>query len=143
MIKFAKLTPEAIYPKKATEGSAGFDLYLYKDMYINPKDRAFIPTGLAHECPSNLFATFAPRSGLALKQGLRLFFSPCIIDSDYRGEIKVLVENRGNKVIYLKKGDRFAQILYLNIPSVPAENVEFEHLSKTNRGGGGFGSTGS
>lgn len=101
-----------------------------------------VQTGIVHECTSQLVGVLSPRSGLALKKGLRLFFAPALIDSDYRGEIGVYVENMGTEPIHLLKGDRFAQIVYLYVYKGDAEEVALGKLSSTDRGIGGWGSTG-
>ena len=140
-LQFA-ITGNGYYPEKSTKGSAGYDLRLPENTTIAPGETELIRTGVSHACPKSYVGVLAPRSGLALKFGFRLFVSPALIDSDYRGEIKVLVENKGKNPVKLLAGERFAQITYLKVFQGPVEEVLPEQLSETTRGEGGFGSTG-
>lgn len=130
-------------PSYATPGSAGADLYacLKKDITVKPGERVQIPTGIAIEIPEpNIVALIFARSGLASKNGLTLSNGVGVVDSDFRGEIKVLMINLGQEEVTIQNGDRIAQILFLNIQR--AFFSEVQTLQETLRGDGGFGSTG-
>lgn len=130
-------------PARATAGAAGYDVCasLPGDTYlqINPGDRLLVPTALYLEIPSGYFVTLRPRSGLALKQGLTLLNTPALIDSDYRGELRVLMINLGHEPARIEHGDRIAQMLVEKTVEFSFE--EARELSPTERGSGGFGST--
>ena len=141
------LAPGARLPGKATSDSAGFDVHacLEIDTYIQipPGERITIPTGLYFQIPSGFFITLRPRSGLALKNGLTLLNSPATIDSDYRGELRVLIVNLGTDNASIQNGDRIAQLFVEKCLDFKWEQVqEYDHLEKSVRGTGGFGSTG-
>jgi len=130
-------------PLYATSGAAGADLYacLDDEMTIKPGERVGIPTGIAIELPGpHVVALVFARSGLASKKGLALSNGVGVIDSDYRGEIKVLVVNLGQEDVKIQNGDRIAQMLFTNV--FRAVFTETEALEETIRGEGGFGSTG-
>lgn len=131
-------------PQPASSGSAGFDLRaaLAQDepLHLAPGERALVPTGLALEIPEGWEGQVRPRSGLAVKHGLALVNSPGTVDSDYRGEVKVLVINLGGEPVSLVRGQRIAQMVIAPTPKV--ELVEVASLPSTERGEGGFGSTG-
>ncbi|MEA1960007.1 MAG: dUTP diphosphatase [Bacillota bacterium] len=129
-------------PEYMTSGAAGVDLYAAndEDLHIPVMGRVLVPTGIAMALPQDVEAQIRPRSGLAIKHGLTLLNTPGTIDSDYRGEIKVIVINLGDKEYILKRGERIAQMIFSRI-----EKVEFtlvEKLNETDRGEGGFGHTG-
>jgi dUTP pyrophosphatase len=130
-------------PKYETPGSAGLDIraFIASDLAIPPMGRAKIPTGLFFEIPEGYEAQIRPRSGLALKWGVTLMNSPGTIDSDYRGELEVILINTGSESFTVKNGDRIAQMVIS--PVVHAVISEAGHLSETERGTGGFGSTGA
>ncbi len=130
-------------PEYATAGSAGMDLRanLLESITIKPMERMRIPTGLYVEIPELYEGQIRPRSGLAFKQGLTCLNSPGTIDSDYRGEIGVLLINLSNEVQQIKHGDRIAQIVFA--PVTKASFLEETRLSETVRNEGGFGSTGT
>lgn len=132
-------------PQQASLESAGLDLRaaLPEDgpLILEPGDRARIPTGLAAEIPVGWEGQIRPRSGLADRHGLALVNSPGTVDSDYRGEIQVLVINLGQEPVTLRRGQRIAQMVVAPVARV--KMVEVEELSGTERGQGGFGSTGS
>lgn len=111
-----------------------------EEMSIKPGERVLIPTGLSVEIPQGYEIQVRPRSGLSLKTGLMVVNSPGTIDSDYRGELKVILGNLGSKDEIIKHGDRVAQLLLA--PVIQAKFEVVDELSKTNRGAGGFGSTG-
>jgi len=140
VLKIKKLTSEAIIPAYQTKEAAGFDLHSIEETVINPGERKLIGTGLAFEIEFGYEVQIRPRSGLAYKHGITVLNSPGTIDSDYRGEIKVLLINHGNEPFEIKKGERIAQAVIA--PVVQAKIVEVEELSDTQRGAGGFGSTG-
>ena len=132
-------------PAYETTGAAGADvratLGTGESLLIKPGERVLVPTGLSMEIPVGFEVQVRPRSGLSFKTGLMVLNSPGTIDSDYRGEIKIILGNLGTKDEVIKHGDRVAQLVLA--PVVQAFYVENEaELSKTNRGTGGFGSTG-
>ena len=136
-IKIKKLHPDAIVPTYGTEHAAAFDLYALED--VQAATRAVINTGLAFEIPKGCAMFIKPRSGLAFKQGVEAFQGT--IDSDYRGEVKVLLTtNDTEQGIAVAKGDRIAQAIVIPVPKVSFEEVT--ELSDTLRGSGGFGHTG-
>ena len=139
-LKIKKLNPEAIIPAYQTKEAAGFDLHSIEDVVLKPGERKLIGTGLAFEIEYGYEVQIRPRSGLAFKHGITVLNSPGTIDSDYRGEIKILLINHSNEKFEIKKGDRIAQAVVA--PVIQAEIVEVEELSLTERGEGGFGSTG-
>ena len=130
-------------PARATAGSAGFDLRAASDgeVMIAAGDRAKIPTGLVLEIPEGYEAQVRPRSGLAWKQGLTLVNAPGTIDSDYRGEVCVLLVNLGREAVTIERGQRIAQLVVQSLPSVSFEPAEA--LVDTERGAGGFGHSGT
>ena len=142
-IYFKRIKPGAVIPEKQTAGSAGFDAAacIAENVPIKPGGRALIPTGLSFEMPENAFVLVLPRSSPALRQGVTLMNSPGLIDSDYRGEVGVILVNLGEAYFTVKPGMRIAQFLPLS--GRDFEFVEAECLSETERGQGGFGSTGN
>ena len=138
MIKVKKLMADAILPTRATEGSAGYDLYSVDDILIVPGMSEVIPTGIAMEIPRGYVGLLSHRSSMAFK--LDSIASLGYLDSDYRGEIKVKIFNLGSEGVRIAKGDRFAQVAL--VPCLQEDTVEGE-LSVTTRGAGGFGSSGS
>ena len=131
---------DAVIPKYQTASSAGCDLHSIEDVDIRPGKRALIGTGIKLELPLGITACVCPRSGLAVKHGITVLNAPGIIDSDYRGEIKVILYNTGDEVFEVKKGDRIAQIIFTSV--IQAIFQKSEELSNTVRGENGFGSTG-
>jgi len=129
-------------PSYMTEGSSGIDLLAANEELIIIKSHqvALIPTGLIMEIPQGIEGQLRPRSGLALKHGLTLLNSPGTIDSDYRGEIKIIVINLGDKDYSVQRGDRIAQMVF--VPVIQVNLQEAEKIDDTNRGAGGFGHTG-
>jgi dUTP pyrophosphatase len=130
-------------PSYATEGSAGMDLKaaVTSPLTLNPGQRSAVPTGLKMAIPPGHEGCVRPRSGLALKHGLTLANSPGTIDSDYRGEVKVLVINLGQEPVQIQRGDRIAQLLIT--PVVSAQIMKVDKVEDTARGEGGFGHTGT
>ena len=129
-------------PFYATEGSAGLDLKasLETELILQPMERLLVPTGLFIELPNGFEAQVRPRSGLAVKQGITCLNTPGTIDSDYRGEIKILLINLSGESQSIQPGDRIAQLVVQKYEQVEWEQVEI--LSATERNDGGFGSTG-
>jgi dUTP pyrophosphatase len=130
-------------PSRATPGAAGFDLHaaVEGDLRIAAGGRALVPTGLAIAVPEGFEAQVRPRSGLALRHGIVLPNAPGTIDSDYRGEIQVILMNTGSQAFTVRRGDRIAQLVLA--PVAHAEWREVEGLDDTARGSGGFGHTGT
>jgi dUTP pyrophosphatase len=142
-LKWKKLVPSAVIPKAATGGAACFDLHAHiesGELTLEPGQIFAIPTGLAVEIPFGYEMQVRARSGLALKAGLALVNGIGTIDSDYRGEVKVIAIILGREKFVVKNGDRIAQALVS--PVVPVEHSEVSDLGSTERGAGGFGSTG-
>ena len=135
-----KLSPLAEIPNYQTEEASGFDLHSIEDIILKPNERKLIGTGLAFEIPKGYEIQIRPRSGLAYKHGISVLNSPGTIDSDYRGEIKVLLINHSDTDFEIKIGERIAQGVIQEV--IQAKFEEVEELNKTARGAGGFGSTG-
>jgi len=129
-------------PFYSTEQSAGMDLcaYLIEPVIIKPMERALIPTGLFIEVPDGYEAQVRPRSGLAIQNGITVLNSPGTIDADYRGEVKVILINLSNEPFAIQNGDRIAQMVIAKYEKIMLNQVE--QLSTTERGSGGFGSSG-
>jgi dUTP pyrophosphatase len=140
-IKIINKSPNSL-PAYETEHSAGMDLraFLSETILLQPMHRQLIPTGLFIELPVGFEAQIRPRSGLALKYGITVLNSPGTVDADYRGEIKVLLINLGTEIFEIKNGDRIAQMVISQHET--AEFAFVENLSETDRGEGGYGSTG-
>ncbi len=128
------------FPVKKTRGAAGFDLISAISTIIKPGAFQGVPTGYAIEIPKSIEAQVRPRSGLSLKHGIGILNSPGTIDSDYRGEVIIILFNFSKKNFVIKKGDRIAQLIFSKLPNVILKKVS--HLSATKRGAGGFGHTG-
>ena len=137
-----KLNSKVKLPSYKTEGSSGMDLIAFVDkpIEINPNNSALIPTGLSIAIPEDCEVQIRPRSGLAAKSNISVLNTPGTIDSDYRGELKVILFNHGNKQFIVKNNERIAQMVLAPILKVDFEEVE--SLPDTVRGAGGFGSTG-
>lgn len=135
------LDPRAKVPEHAyDEGDAGVDLTSVEGLILFEGQRALVPTGIAVAIPQGYGGFVQPRSGLAAKFGITLTNSPGLIDSNYRGEIKIIIQNTGHSDFEIKAGDRIAQLVIM-----PVEQAEFEvvdELPISGRGGGGFGSSG-
>lgn len=127
-------------PRYATEGAAGMDVLAAEDVIIPAGARHAVATGLALAIPAGYEIQVRPRSGLALKHGITVPNSPGTIDSDYRGELKVILINHGHEPFAIARGDRVAQLVLA--PVVQASWAEANDLGETDRGAGGFGSTG-
>lgn len=142
-VRFLRLDPRAVAPAYATPGAAAADLCAVLDapLTLEAGQRAMIPTGLAIELPdANCVALLYARSGLAIKHGLTLPNCVGVIDSDYRGELIVPLRNFGDKAYTIQPGERIAQLVLVPVFLPPV--AEVEELSETQRGTGGFGSTG-
>lgn len=139
-LKIKRLHPDAIIPRYATAGAACLDLHTVSADTVAPGMACELRTGLAVELPANHVMLVYSRSGHGFKYGVRLANCTGVIDSDYRGEIIVKLRNDGTAPLQFEKGDRIAQAMVLPVPSV--ELIEADELSTTERGAGGFGSTG-
>lgn len=143
MLKIKKVKENAKVPHRATSGSAGLDLCACIDepVTLEGGDTAVIPTGIAIALPSADYGAFVfPRSGIAVKHGIGLLNSVGVIDSDYRGEIMVGVINQVKEAYTIQPGERIAQMVIMPVSMMPVEEVT--ELDDTDRGAGGFGSTG-
>jgi len=130
---------DGTFPKYMTEGASGMDLVANEDVIIAPHTWALVGTGLYLEIPKGYEGQIRPRSGLALKYGLTVLNTPGTIDSDYRGEVKVILINHSDKEVSINKGDRIAQLVFAKVEKV--ELIPRLGSSFTVRGDGGFGST--
>jgi len=139
IVKLKKLDASAVLPAQATSGAAGFDLVAIEAATIPMHSRAMIRTGIAMEIPPGYEAQVRPRSGMAAKNGVTVLNSPGTIDADYRGEIKVILQNHGPNY-QVNVGDKIAQIVIQRVPSIEFQAVD--ELTSTDRGAAGFGSTG-
>jgi dUTP pyrophosphatase len=136
-----RLDAAATLPTRAHEGDAGLDLYASEAASIAPGARASVGTGIALEVPPGHAALVLPRSGLAAKHGIALVNAPGLIDAGYRGEVRVLLHNTdAAEEFEVNAGDRIAQLLL--VPFVTADPVEVQELAASERGAGGFGSSG-
>jgi dUTP pyrophosphatase len=137
-IYFKKLHNDAVIPTRGSAFSAGLDLSSVESVTIAPSERAFVATGLATIIPNNTYLRIAPRSGLAAKHGIDVLAG--VVDSDYRGEIKVILINLGKDTFEINPGDRIAQAILEQCVLADVETVE--DLTDSDRGAAGFGSTG-
>ena len=127
-------------PSYASEGAAGLDLVAAEDLTLAPGARRAVATGFAIAIPEGYEVQVRPRSGLALKHGITCLNTPGTIDSDYRGEVKVILANLGSEPFEVRRGERVAQLV--PAPALRAAFREVDELDSTERGAGGFGSTG-
>ena len=141
-VLFKRLDPKAQIPKYKTNGSSGLDLMaLIEDpIKIKAQESALIPTGISVAIPQDTEIQIRPRSGLAAKSSISVLNTPGTIDSDYRGEIKIILFNHGKKEFIVNNNDRIAQMVLMPILKIEFEEVD--ELPETLRGSGGFGSTG-
>lgn len=139
-IDFQRLHPDAVIPTYKTPGSSGADAYSVADVFIPAGKIGLVPLGFAVAPPQGMEIQVRPRSGLALNHGVTVLNTPGTIDVDYRGEVKVILINLGEKDFQVKKGDRVAQLVLCFV--APGTYIEKEQLDETTRGSGGFGSTG-
>ena len=137
-----KLDPSVELPSYKSEGASGMDLtaFLKKSITIKPKTSSLIPTGISIAFSKDYEIQIRPRSGLAVKNNISVLNTPGTIDSDYRGEIKIIIYNHGNEDFEINNGDRIAQMVL--VPVMKIELEETDTLPETLRGKGGFGSTG-
>ena len=142
MIKLSlkRLDPSIELPAYAREGDAGLDLRAAHDSTLEPAGRGLVGTGLAVAIPTGYAGLVLPRSGLALGQGVTVLNAPGLVDAGYRGELKVLLVNHGDKPVVVRRGDRIAQLVIQSVER--AELIEVGELPASQRGTGGFGSTG-
>jgi len=133
-----KVHPLSIIPQRGSSGAAGLDLFACEDMTIPSLGRSLVPTGIRIALPQNTYGRIAPRSGLALKQGIDVFAG--VVDMDYRGEVGVILFNSGEHPFSVKAGERIAQLIVT--PILMLDTREVSDLPTTTRGEGGFGSTG-
>lgn len=139
----ARINDDAILPVQAHEGDAGFDLHSIEDLDISPGETRMVGTGLVFEIPFGYGGFILPRSGLAIKKGITIPNAPGLVDSGYRGEIKVGLHNsRENHRYEVKKGDRIAQIVFIQYGAFHFTEKNQEELQSTERNTGGFGSSG-
>ena len=136
-----QLDPELPLPRHATSGDAGVDLYAREKGTVWPGERKLVPTGIAVAVPPGYVGLIAPRSGLAINHGISLVNSPGILDSGFRGEIHAIVINEGEEAFEYDRGDRIAQLVV--VPYVEQHFEVVAELPDSDRGEGGFGSTGS
>jgi len=141
-VRVKRVREAANLPKYQTEGAAGMDLHAVVDepVTIRPGERRLIPTGLAFAIPNGWEGQVRPRSGLAAKHGITVINTPGTIDSDFRGEVGVVLVNHGEEPFVVNTGERIAQIVFARYDR--AELVVVEELDATARGAGGYGSTG-
>ena len=142
-ILIKRTTKKIKLPVYKTTGSAGMDIEanIENDIIINPGEKKLIPTGISVAIPESYEIQIRPRSGLAINNGISVLNTPGTIDSDYRGEIKVILINLGKEIFKIKNGERIAQIVLT--PVVNAKFKEVNELPNSPRGKGGFGSTGT
>jgi dUTP pyrophosphatase len=140
-LRVARLTEDARLPARAHPGDAGLDLHAAESARIEPGQRASVGTGIALEIPEGHAGLVLPRSGLAARHGIALVNAPGLIDSGYRGEIRVLLLNTDREDAFeIEPGDRIAQLVLA--PVADPDPVEVAELAESARGGGGFGSSG-
>lgn len=139
-VKIKRIHPDARFPKYEHPGDSGADLYALEEFILPPLERKIIPTGLCAEVPPGFELQVRPKSGLALSHGLTVLNTPGTIDAGYRGEIKVILINLGQDTYRVKIGQKIAQLVVT--PVVTACFQEVDEVSESERGAGGFGSTG-
>ena len=142
-IQIKKLSNSVLIPRYETLGSSGMDIaaHIEENLIINPGEKTLVSTGFSISIPRGYEIQIRPRSGLAVKKNITVLNTPGTIDADYRGEIKVILINFGKEKFVIKNGDRIAQMVVC--PVIHADLEEVEELSDTERGQGGFGSTGT
>ena len=143
-VRFRRLpsNPDLPLPERATEHAAGYDIRCAEEgVVLGPGEIRLVGTGLVMELPQHLECQVRPRSGLALKHGITLPNSPGTIDPDYRGELRVIMQNLGPQPVALERGERIAQLVFARFSTPEVE--EADELGETGRGEGGFGSTGT
>lgn len=140
-ILMKRLDADLPLPRHATRGDAGVDLYAREGGVLQPGERTMVPTGIAVAIPEGYVGLVAPRSGLAIQNGVSLVNSPGILDSGYRGELQAVMINGGAEPFEFSRGDRIAQLVV--VPFVQQHFEVVEELPESDRGAGGFGSTGA
>jgi len=142
-IQIKKLSNSVLIPRYETLGSSGMDIaaHIEENLIVNPGEKTLVSTGFSISIPRGYEIQIRPRSGLAVKKNITVLNTPGTIDADYRGEIKVILINFGKEKFVIKNGDRIAQMVVC--PVIHADLEEVEELSDTERGQGGFGSTGT
>jgi dUTP pyrophosphatase len=141
-LRVRRLDERALLPTRAYEGDAGLDLYALEEAWLSPGERRSISTGIAVEIPAGCAGLVLPRSGLAARHGIALVNAPGLIDAGYRGELRVLLLNTDRTEAFtVSRGDRIAQLVLVRVES--PEVVEVDALAASERGAGGFGSSGS
>lgn len=140
VVNYQVLNQDAVEPLYKTKNAAGADISAAEAAILKPGERRLISTGLALEIPPSYECQIRPRSGLALNHGITVLNAPGTVDSDYRGEIKVLLVNLGTEAFEVRKGDRIAQLIFASVPR--PEFKKCASLTSTGRGTGGYGSTG-
>lgn len=138
--KVARLSPDAQIPIRGSPGAAGYDLYSSADTLIPKRTWVAVPTGIALQVPGDHYARIAPRSGLALKYGIDV--GAGVVDSDYTGEVKVILFNHSDEHFAIRMGDRVAQVIFEKISTPYLREVDLAELGVTTRGQNGFGSSG-
>ena len=138
-LRIKKLTYDAIIPTRGSGGAVGYDLYSTDEVIIPPTHRALIGTGVAIVLPPGVYGRVAPRSGLTVKHGIQV--GAGVVDPDYTGEVKVVLFNHGDKDFEVKRGERIAQLVLERCETPDVEEIGL--LEETERGAGGFGSTGA
>ena len=138
-LRVKRLHENARLPQRASALAAGADLFCAHSCTLAPGERSLVPTGLALEVPAGYYGRVAPRSGLAVRNGIDVMAG--VIDADYRGELRVLIVNLGSETVTFEVGDRIAQLIIEH--AVPASFEWSEDLEETARADGGFGSTGT
>ncbi len=140
-VQIQRLDPDVELPRYARPGDAGLDLRASEDVELAPGKRAMVPTGLAIALPEGYAGFVQPRSGLAAREGLSIVNTPGLVDSGYRGELKIIAINTDDEhAIHIKRGERIAQLVIQEVPVVHL--VEVDELEASERGAAGFGSTG-
>lgn len=140
-IPLKRLDPELPVPRHAHAGDGGVDLHAAETVTLEPGQRRLIPTGIAVAIPVGYAGFVTPRSGLANRHGIGVVNGPGLVDSGYRGELKVILVNHGHEAVEIARGDRIAQMVVVAVEE--QEFYEVEELPESLRGDGGFGSTGS
>jgi dUTP pyrophosphatase len=139
-IPLKRLDPDMPLPRHAHHGDGGVDLAAREAVRLEPGERAMVPTGIAVAIPEGYAGLVTPRSGLAHRCGIGVVNGPGLVDSGYRGELKVILVNHGTEAVELARGDRIAQLVV--VPVAAQTYLEVEELPPSGRGEGGFGSTG-
>ena len=138
--KVARLNDSAVIPVRGSSGAAGYDICSSADMTVPLRSWVAVSTGIALQVPSDHYARIAPRSGLALKNGIDV--GAGVVDSDYHGEVKVILFNHSNEHFSVRRGDRIAQVIFERISTPYLNEVPINEFVASERGTGGFGSTG-